>query len=61
MQDLHSWGTNPETYKNIGEFYPTIKQGPKPLLKKPNEASKPGPWAKSLSKIPLDPWGEGLR
>lgn len=54
---LQAIGSSIEIYKQIGESYPSTKQGIRALVKKPNEAPRPRRWVQSLRKVPLDPWG----
>lgn len=57
-QDMTSFESNLEQYKNIGGSYPSTTQGLEALLKKPTDAPRPRRWTKVLDSEDalFDPW-----
>ncbi|MFT6238108.1 MAG: general secretion pathway protein G [Paracoccaceae bacterium] len=57
-QDMTSFESNLEQYKNIGGVYPSTSQGLEALLKKPADSPRPRRWIKTLKDEAalLDPW-----
>jgi general secretion pathway protein G len=58
-QDMKSFESNLEMYKNLGGMYPTTSQGLEALLKKPADSPRPRRWNQSLDdeEALFDPWG----
>ena len=57
-QDMRSFESNLEQYKNIGGRYPSTSQGLEALIKKPTDAPRPRRWTQSLDseEALFDPW-----
>lgn len=62
-QDIASFGSNLEQYKNIGGTYPSTEQGLKSLLKKPNTSPRPRRWVQMIADESAfkDPWGNSYQ
>ena len=57
-QDMRSFESNLEQYKNIGGVYPSTSQGLEAFLKKPTDSPRPRRWIQTLKdeEALLDPW-----
>ncbi len=59
LADIRALTSNLEMYKNIGGRYPSVEQGLKSLVKKPNSSPRPRRWVQSIDSVDSlnDPWG----
>jgi len=57
-QDMKSFESNLEQYKNIGGTYPSTSQGLEAFFKKPTDAPRPRRWIQTIDKEEalFDPW-----
>lgn len=57
-QDMKSFESSLEQYKNIGGMYPTTTQGLEALFKKPADSPRPRRWIQTIDKEEAlyDPW-----
>lgn len=57
-QDMKTFESSLEQYKNIGGMYPTTSQGLEALYKKPTDSPRPRRWTQTIDKEDalFDPW-----